>query len=97
MDETTMALLTGLLGTAIGAVLIGGALLAAFLVGKERGRRERVEHAEALDYAATTRLRYLEQSFDQLRLELETLRRVKSAPAEVAQRVAEGQAHRTPH
>ena len=40
MDAETMALLTGLLGTILGTVIIGGALLGAWLLGRRRGERD---------------------------------------------------------
>jgi hypothetical protein len=40
MDESTMVLLTGLLGTILGTVIIGSALAGAYFIGKDRGRRE---------------------------------------------------------
>ncbi len=38
-----MVLLTGLLGTVLGVVLIGGALAGAFLIGRARGRRDALD------------------------------------------------------
>jgi len=40
MDDSTMVLLTGLLGTILGTVVIGSMLAGAYFIGKERGRRE---------------------------------------------------------
>lgn len=73
MDETTMALLTGLLGTAIGAVLIGGALLAAYLVGRERGRRAARDEAPESLSAADVRLRLLEEGYQGLRHDVDQM------------------------
>ena len=96
MEETTMALLTGLLGTAIGAVLIGGALLAAYLVGRERGHSAaRAEH-ESADAMESTRLGQLEEAQSMLRLELDQLRRSIPGSPESLRRV-DAATYRTPH
>ena len=47
MDAGILALLTGLIGTALGAVIIGGAMFGAYLLGKDRGRREALEIGRA--------------------------------------------------
>lgn len=68
-----MALLTGLLGTAIGAVLIGGALLASYLIGRERGRRAARDEAPESLNTDDVRLRLLEEGYQGLRREVDQM------------------------
>jgi hypothetical protein len=74
MDAETMALLTGLLGTVLGTVLFGGALLGAWLLGRERGRREvRTGDSASVTSASREDIERLEQGYDAMRGELERL------------------------
>ena len=74
MDQATMALLTGLLGTILGTVIIGGALLGAWLLGRERGRREfRTRDTGPAQAVSRAELERLEQAQEALRAELERL------------------------
>ena len=69
-----MAILTGLLGTILGTVLIGGALLGAWMLGRERGRREIRAGDSALPHPVTrAAIDRLEQDHEALRAELERL------------------------
>jgi len=66
MDDTTIALLTGLVGSLLGTVLIGGAMAAAFLIGKERGRREAREALVDESTEREARLIALEEKYERL-------------------------------
>jgi len=73
MDQTTMVLLTGLLGTVLGFVLIGGALVAAFLIGRARGRRDALEGGPGDSHGAVAQLLDLERRQHALREEMQLL------------------------
>lgn len=74
MDQGTMALLTGLLGTLLGTVIIGGALVGAWLLGRERGRRDlRTWDPGSAQPVSRMEFERLEQSQEVLRAELERL------------------------
>ena len=73
MDQATMAVLTGLLGVVLGCVLIGGTLVAAFLIGRERGRREALEGEYGASHEADTQLLDLERRHHALQEEVQLL------------------------
>jgi hypothetical protein len=68
-----MVLLTGLLGTVLGFVLIGGALVAAFLIGRARGRRDALESASGDAQGSAAQLLDLERRQRALREEMQLL------------------------
>jgi len=70
MDAETMALLTGLLGTVLATLLIGGAMLGAWLLGRRRGERD--AGGGNLD-DANQRLARLEQMVQRMSSEIERL------------------------
>ena len=70
MDAETMALLTGLLGTILATLLIGGAMLGAWLLGRRRGERD--AGGGNLD-DANQRLARLEQMVQRMSSEIERL------------------------
>ncbi|MDH5235701.1 MAG: hypothetical protein OEW77_12150 [Gemmatimonadota bacterium] len=86
MDETTMVLLTGLLGTILGAVIIGGALVGAYLLGRSRGRQQALDELPEPARTFTTELEDLARSQAALREEVRVLseRARLAAPREVA-------------
>ena len=70
MDAETMALLTGLLGTILATLLIGGAMVGAWLLGRRRGERD--AGGGNLD-DANQRLARLEQMVQRMSSEVERL------------------------
>ena len=70
MDAETMALLTGLLGTVLATLLIGGAMVGAWLLGRRRGERD--AGGGNLD-DANQRLARLEQMVQRMSSEIERL------------------------
>ena len=74
MEVETMAILTGLLSVGLGTVLIGGALLCAWLLGRERGRRELRGGESAAGYSAPPDdIKRLNERYDEMRVSLERL------------------------
>ncbi len=73
MDQTTMVLLTGLLGTALGVVLIGGAMVGAFLIGRARGRRDALQSRSDHSPDPLAQLAELERGQRALRAEVALL------------------------
>jgi hypothetical protein len=70
MDTDTMVLLTGLLGTIFVTVLIGGALVGAWMLGRRRGERDA---AEGRLEGGGDRLARLEQMVERLAGEVDRL------------------------
>jgi TolA-binding protein len=70
MDAETMALLTGLLGTVLATLLIGGAMVGAWLMGRRRGERD--AGGGNLD-DANRRLARLEEMIERMSGEVERL------------------------
>jgi hypothetical protein len=75
MSEELIALIIGLVGTVLGAVLIGGAMFGAYMFGRARGRREAAEHAPGALGAPdmTHQLARVERLVNDMELELERL------------------------
>lgn len=95
MDETTMMMLTGLLGTALVTVLFGAALAGAWLLGREQGRRRAAAEArESLEdggapLATAAELSGVTRALETLAREVE---RVSEAQRFTERLLAEGRA-----
>ena len=73
MDAGILALLTGLIGTALGAVIIGGAMFGAYLLGKDRGRREALAEVSAPRPLNADQIARTERALETLALEVERI------------------------
>jgi len=73
MDAGIIALLTGLIGVVLGAVLFGAALFGAYLFGKDRGRREALSGGAQGSPLNPEQIARTERALETLALEVERI------------------------